>query len=184
MYYQQQVSSQPLRCYNHQQFAATGQCQQCGTPGCTHCLQWTGYSNLCRNCLSRLNAQQQVHEAKRKITNSWLVTFIAGGLLAVPSLLYSMHALVTVGAVAGIAGLLQCVFTLYTIWSLYWGWGILRNACRNILGDTGCLIWGTIPFWVVFGVITLGLATTIGAFGGGIYQYFKAREIVRLAQQV
>lgn len=184
MYYQQQAPYQTIRCYSHQQFAAIGQCDRCGMPGCVHCLQQVEYSKLCASCTYHLNLQQQVNNAKERIIKSWIFTGIVGCLFIGIPLLLSLNALVTIGIGVGIRDLMQCILMVYGVWSLYWGWGIMRDTTKNVLGDSGCLIWGTIPFWLLFGIFSLVLATAIGAFGGGFIQYYRAKEIIRKSQQM
>src|ERR1051326_2580995 len=177
MYYGQGQFHQQqfIPCYYHPQYSAMGHCARCAMPGCMSCLQMIECSLFCGNCLQIIHHQVLITAARSRIKWSWIVTGSVASLYALSILCSIPNS--SIGSI--FSNIFSLLFISYSAWSLYWGWGPIVDGIRNFLGELGCAGCATtIPVWIALGVFIVMIAMVFGMCGGGVYRYYKARQLV------
>lgn len=173
-----------MKCYFHPFIDTVGKCSKCGKGVCRSCSYEAGGVLLCKDCVSINKGATVVGErnvtgkdAKRSIIISWVITAVLG-IFLVPIVIIGLAEEGQTGL-----GIFISIFTVYAIWSTYWGWKVVWPWWRNSMGKTGCFIVANPIVWLFFTLLFFYIpfvcAYMYGVLGGGIYQYLKYRRLVR-----
>lgn len=129
-----------MKCAQHNDHDAVGQCQDCGRGLCPECLDKYGYP-CCDNCAAEYIKEHRSHWIKQAV-------------MSIPGFIFGFIILIGPGqANIGIAILGGFLFA-----GIPWGWGALSRITPNIF------LWMSLPGWVVYFMIKIWLSTIIGIF--------------------
>lgn len=189
-----------MNCFVHPSQPAVTMCSQCGKGACRTCATDVRGATLCNACVNLARAQVEneiaaraeaqaaeeyaVREAAGRRVRRANIIGIVGGIIFGPlaGISFSQE-LNSPFAGAGVVILVPLLIVMYTYifgsmsltLPLIWGWW--WRTFRNL----GCSFAGGCAFWVVviatFFTIPLWLASVYAIFGGGVYEYIKARRL-------
>lgn len=165
-----------MKCFNHPQADAVGQCSQCHKGICTLCAHDLEGATFCSSCFAA-GLRDEVARARRSTVTVWVFT----------GLITAVAAIVAFGSISQVGGgiLLYIPFAFAFSWCLFWGWMPVWNGFRNTFAGWGCAgSWAfvLIVTAVIFEIL-IGIAVIWGAVTG-IQKYNQARRIVANGSQM
>ncbi len=189
-----------VNCFEHPSQPAVSMCSRCGKGACRSCANDVGGATLCYSCanLARAEANHEIAQrahaaaveeqdvrdaARRRLRRAHIVGAVCGitfGLIA--GIAFSQQPNSPFGG-SGVVILVPLFAAFYAyafgsisltlplIWG--WWWRLFRRVGFSCAG--GCVFW-TIAITTFF-TVPLWIAIVYGVFGGGLYEYLKARRM-------
>jgi hypothetical protein len=170
-----------MKCYNHPDRDAVGQCSQCQKGVCSECAHDVGGATLCPTDFN-VGVAKTITHARRRVIGAWIFTGILGSLFAIEAVVFSFIPPSSGSQPLGLAGLLLVPVAYFGSWSLFWGWGPTWSTFRRLVGGWGCFGSGIFILIVVALIfeLLLFIALAVGAFTG-IQRYLEDRRVLARA---
>lgn len=185
-----------ISCTGHGTGSGVVPCSGCAAPGCPRCFEQIGDALYCTGCLLRklqtaeseaceMEVASAIHDlratAARRIRRNWILTglFSVVGVPAMAGMIADDRTISAAGKFFGapIAGLAA----IYLIWASLWGIPAVWNWWKNLFRDSSAAVSASGMGWLLmivgFFMIPLEFGYLYGAFGGGFYEYRKARRL-------
>lgn len=170
-----------MKCFYDPDIDAVGTCTQCNKAACSQCLLDVGQMMVCRGCIST------EFKRKNRIAKVYHYTAI---FFAILGLLFGFIFANTKANPYVAESQIKCfsfIFSFiqaYCYWAMVWGsadiFGLLKNFRLPSIAGLGCIIFVSLPIFLVIFMFALSLVLTFlmfyGPLGGGLKNYLRYRK--------
>ncbi len=187
-----------MKCFYHPEKDGVGLCSSCGKSACRECIEDIRGSMLCKGCMVRALEHQET-EREAVAVQAQLTRESAAQKIRISRKLFIVFAVIAtvISVIAAVGSFFDpktrptlAEFAMlpfmgptagYMVWAAYWGIPPVWRGWWNMFRGIGCFLIAN-PFTLLILMamlfeIPLLAGFYYGLFGGGIYQYVKARRI-------